>query len=309
MSMKKLGVFLLAALAASTGPTPFSMTQARAEPIPVFVSILPQKTFVEKIGGSLVDVSVMVLPGANPHNYEPRPGQMTALSRARAYFAIGIGFEDVWLGRFASTNPTMRIVRTDQGIEKIPMLPHHHHEEDRGGKAGPQGGERHEEHGGVPDPHVWLSPPHVKTIAENISRALIEIDPANRAAYGENLRKFLQEIESLHARLNALFSDKRGSRFMVFHPAWGYFARTYGLEQIPVEVEGKEPKPSQLKRLIEGARRDGIKVIFVQPQFSAKSAEAIAKGIGGEVVVADDLHPDWAGNLLRQAEKIRAALR
>jgi len=274
-----------------------------AEPLPVFVSILPQKTFVEKIGGPLVNVSVMVLPGANPHNYEPRPGQMSALSRAKVYFAIGIGFEDIWLDRFASANPAMKIVHTEQGIKKIPMAAHRH-EEEKGRKS-----LHGEDHGGTPDPHVWLSPPNVKIIAKNIADSLIQADPGNRADYEKNLVKFHGEIDELDAYLRKIFADRKGSKFMVFHPAWGYFADTYGLEQIPVEIEGKEPKPSKLKELIEHARRDGIKIIFVQPQFSTKSAEAIAKAIGGEVAVADDLHPDWANNLRAQGEKFKKALR
>jgi zinc transport system substrate-binding protein len=275
----------------------FQAANSSAAPIPVFVSILPQKTFVEKIGGAFVSVSVMVLPGANPHNYEPKPGQMIALSKAGIYFAIGIGFEDVWLKRFGSTNPTMKIVHTEQGIDKIPMLSHDHQDSS------------HDEHDGIADPHVWLSPPNVKIIAKNISDGLSQADPAHRADYEENLRKFEREIDDLDAELRKVFSDRKGAKFMVFHPAWGYFAHAYGLEQIPVEIEGKEPKPSKLKALIEQAKRDGIRIVFVQPQFSTKSAEAIAKAIGGEVAVADDLHPEWANNLREQAEKFKKALR
>jgi zinc transport system substrate-binding protein len=301
--MKKPIVLLL--LAAIGFCLSLDVSQASAEPIPVFVSILPQKTFVEKIGGPLVTVSVMVLPGANPHNYEPKPGQMTALSKALVYFAIGIGFEDVWLKRFGSASPKMKIVQTDRGIEKIPMVTHHHEERTDGKKKHAPHGGRH----GIADPHVWLSPPNVKIIAKNISEGLSEVDPAHRATYEENLRKFETEIDELDAELRKIFSDRKGSKFMVFHPSWGYFAQAYGLEQIPVEIEGKEPKPSKLKALIEHAKRDGIKMVFVQPQFSTKSAEAIAKAIGGEVVVADDLHPDWADNLRAQAEKFKTALR
>lgn len=281
---------------------------ALAEPVPILVSILPQKTFVEKIGGSKVDVSALVLPGANPHVYEPKPGQMAAVSKARIFFAVGIGFEDVWLPRFASMNPRMRIVHTEEGIEKIPVEGEHHHDE-ANGKAGKKG-ERssHEEHGGL-DPHVWLSPPNVKVMARNILRALTEVDAANAETYEENYRRFAQEIDQLHSELQAIFSGRKGAKFMSFHPAWGYFARTYGLVQLPVEIEGKEPKPPQLMRLIEQARKEGIRVIFVQPQFSTKSAETIAKAIGGEVVVADDLRPDWAENLREQAARFKAALR
>jgi len=260
------------------------------EPIPVFVSIPPQKYFVEKIGGSLVHVSVMVPPGANPHIYEPRPSQMTALSKSRIYFAIGVTFETVWLPKFAKLNPQMRIVHTDKGIDKMAMVAHHH---DTPSSL---------------DPHVWVSPPEVRIIARNILETFVEMDPSNSRTYQSNEEAFLEEIDRLHKDLTEVFKDKKGLKFMVYHPAWGYFARTYGLEQVPVEIEGKEPKPEQLKGLITRSKKDGIKIIFVQPQFSTKSAETLAKAIGGEVIFADNLREDWEKNLRVQAEKFEQAL-
>ena len=260
------------------------------EPIPVFVSIPPQKYFVEKIGGSLVHVSVMVPPGANPHIYEPRPSQMTALSKSRIYFAIGVTFETVWLPKFAKLNPQMWIVHTDKGINKMAMVAHHH---DTPSSL---------------DPHVWVSPPEVKIIARNILETFMEMDPSNSRTYQSNEEAFLKEIDRLHKDLTEIFKDKKGLKFMVYHPAWGYFARTYGLEQVPVEIEGKEPKPEQLKGLITRSKKDGIKIIFVQPQFSTKSAETLAKAIGGEVIFADNLREDWEKNLRVQAEKFEQAL-
>ena len=260
------------------------------EPIPVFVSIPPQKYFVEKIGGSLVHISVMVPPGANPHIYEPRPSQMTALSKSRIYFAIGVTFETVWLPKFAKLNPRMRIVHTDKGIDKMAMVAHHH---DTPSSL---------------DPHVWVSPPEVRIIARNILETFMEMDPSNSRTYQSNEEAFLKEIDRLHKDLTEIFKDKKGLKFMVYHPAWGYFARTYGLEQVPVEIEGKEPKPEQLKGLITRSKKDGIKIIFVQPQFSTKSAETLAKAIGGEVIFADNLREDWEKNLRVQAEKFEQAL-
>jgi len=259
------------------------------EPIPVFVSIVPQKYFVEKIGGSLVRVSIMVQPGANPHLYEPRPSQMTALSKSRIYFAIGVSFENAWLPRFATLNPQMRIVYADKGIDKIAMVAHHHAP-------------------GSLDPHVWVSPPEVKIISRNILEALVETDPSNSRIYKSNHDAFLLEIDKLDKDLVEIFKDKRGLKFMVYHPAWGYFARAYGLNQVPVELEGKEPKPEQLRALITQSKKEGIKIIFVQPQFSTKSAETIAKAIGGQVIFADPLRGDWERNLRDQAEKFKQAL-
>jgi zinc transport system substrate-binding protein len=270
-----------------------------AERMPICVSIPPQKYFVEKIGGDLVEVSVIVQPGANPHNYEPRPTQMVSLAKARAYFAIGITFESSWLKKISATNRKMAIYHTEEGVDLMPMDAHYHsHEADRD-----------EHRGGAADPHIWLSPPEVKIQAANILRALKKMDSPNSAQYEANYRGFLQEIESLDAELRMVFAGTRGMKFMVYHPAWGYFARAYGLKQVPVELEGKEPKPSPLRELIGYARKEGIRVLFVQPQFSTKSAETIAGAIGGQVVFADPLGFDWARDLREIAEKFRSALK
>jgi len=285
----------------------WALTAMGAEPIPIFVSILPQSTFVEKIGGNLVDVSVMVLPGANPATYEPKPGQMAALSKAKIFYAVGVPFEKVWLRKMASVNPDMRIVHTDKGIEKIPMDTDIF--EDRNLEKSARDKADHHDHG-VKDPHIWLSPPLVMVQARNILVALLDVDPANRSVYEENYRNFIMELLALDAEIIKIFAKKgKDMAFMVFHPAWGYFAEAYGLRQIPVEIEGKEPKPAQMGRLIEHARGKGVKVIFVQPQFSTKSAGIIAKAIGAQVVFADPLDPEWIRNLREQAGKFKEALK
>ena len=267
-----------------------------AEKIDVFVSILPLKYLVEQVGGDFVDVSVMVKPGADPHTYEPKPKQMVSLSKATAYFTIGITFEDVWLPKFKAVNPKMVIIHADENIEKIPMKtdsfysrPDHDH--------------------GLLDPHVWTSPPLVKTICKNILTGLVKIDAARQSIYTDSHGKFEKEINRIHGELQSIFAGKKGLSFMVFHPAWGYFAEAYGLNQIPIEIEGKKPKPAQLKRLIEYARNHGIKIIFVQPQVSNQNAKIIAKAIEGEVVQADPLAYDWSENIRKQADKFKSALK
>lgn len=282
--------------------------------IKTFVSIVPQKYFVERIGGDLVEVFVLVPPAADPHTYEPKPGQMAELARAAVYFAVGVDFEKAWLRRISAVNPAMRIVRTDEGIEKIPLVAHHHHEEkgqanQRDPKAQGRGQlkEPSAGHSGAPDPHVWLSPPLVRIQAKHIAEALAEIDSVNRAHYEENLAAFLRELDAVDMELKSLFARNRGARFMVFHPSWGYFAKAYGLEQVPIEMEGKDPKPAQIKELIHHAREQSIRVVFVQPQFSRKSAEMVAREIGGEVVAVDPLHADWAQNLREVARRFKAA--
>jgi zinc transport system substrate-binding protein len=295
--LTRIKIFIIIAITATYAIVANALA---ADRIPVFVSIVPQKYFVQQIGKDLVDVQVMVAPGASPATYEPRPKQMAALSNTAIYFAIGVPFESVWLGKIAAANPRMKVVHTDAGVKKFPMEAHHHHSE---GQA-----EDLNEHSGL-DPHIWLSPPLVKQQARTICSALQQIDPVHRAIYKANFDSFAAAIDRLNNDLDAVFANAGGLRFMVFHPSWGYFARAYKLHQIPIEMEGKAPKPAQLQSLIARARKDKITVIFVQPQFSTKSARLIAAEIGGRVVVADPLAADWPENLRAVASQIKAALR
>lgn len=285
-------------------------SSAFAAPLNVFVSITPEKYFVEKVGGPLVDVSIMVPPGASPHNYEPKPKQLIALSNAKIYFAIGVNFEDVWLDKISSANTSMKIVHVEKGIEKIPMAGHHHHDDGEAGGEHESVDHHHGEHGrGALDPHVWTSPVQVKIIARNILEALKNEDPVNAPAYEENYDSFIKELDALDSELRSVFDGARGMKFLVFHPSWGYLAKDYGLEQVAIEIQGKEPKPAQLARIIEHAKEEGIKAIFAQPQMSTKSARTIADAIGARVIMADPLAEDWGANLKTQAELFREALK
>jgi zinc transport system substrate-binding protein len=216
---------------------------------------------------------------------------------------VGVPFEAAWLPRIQAANPGMRVVDTAAGIVKRPMAAHAHEgdaDHDHHHDAG---------HQGVLDPHVWLSPPLVKVQARAIRDALVALDPIHQADYDAGLARFVQQIDGLDRELRETFAGREGMGFMVFHPAWGYFAEAYDLVQIPIEIEGKDPKPAQLQQLIETARSRDIRVIFVQPQFSGQSAAAVAAAIGGVVLPADPLAPDWVDNLRRQAAQIREALR
>ena len=270
------------------------------------VSIAPQKYFVEKIAGDLVKVAVMVPPGAAAERYEPKPQQMVALSNSRVYFACGVPFEDAWLAKMAAAAPGMLVVRTDAGIEKRRMEAHSHGDEEESEVAGQ--GQAHE--GLMKDPHIWLSPPLVMIQARNILDGLLKVDPAHKEAYDAGYSRFIGELADLDIAIRNIFWGKGAKiRFMVFHPAWGYFADAYGLTQIPVEMEGKEPKARDLEKLIRVAKDLGIQTVFIQPQFSAKSAQTLAEAIGGRTLPADDLAEDWAGNLRRAAESIAASAR
>jgi len=263
----------------------------------VMVSILPQKYFVERIGGEYVSVNVMVQPGASPATYEPKPEQLAALSEAGAYVSIGVPFEQAWLDRIAAANPDMLIVDTTRGIERMPVAAHHHH-----------GEEHHEGEPENPDPHIWLSPRLVKTQAQTIYEALVQLDPEHKGVYQANLEDFLADIDTLDADIRATLAGVKNRKFMVFHPSWGYFARDYDLEMIPVEVGGQEPSAAELAELIAEAREKGIQVIFAQPQFSTRAAETIAQEIGGEVLLLDPLAEDWLDNMRQVADTFAEVL-
>ena len=243
-----------------------------SEPIQVFVSIVPQKYFVEKIGGDFVAISVMVPPGASPASYEPKPHQMIALSKAKICFTVGVPFEKIWLEKIIATNSDMLCIHTESGIEKIPM--------------------QHNQAHGIQDPHVWLSPPLVMIQARNIVSGLIAVDPLHQTVYEANYKKFIAELVDLDAEIRGVLAERgKGLEFMVFHPAWGYFARAYGLKQVPVEIEGKAPKPADLQRLIQHAKERDITMVFTQLQFSSKHANVIANAIGGQVVFCKSSGP------------------
>lgn len=286
----------LALLALAAGP-------ALAGGLPVAVSIPPQKYFLERIAGPLVETMVLVPPAADAHTYEPKPSQMHALAGARLFFAIGIDFEQAWLPRIVSASKGLRIVRCDAGIAKLAMPEHHGHGDHR------PGAKNHDDDG--LDPHVWVSPPEARIIVATMAEALAQTDPAHAATYRAGAAGLLREIDALDARIRALFAKAppNAREFMVFHPAWGYFARAYGLTQVPVEVAGKSPGPRELARLIEHAKARNIKVVFAQPQFSDKSAAALARAIGGEVLKADPLAEDWVANLEAVAKAFASALR
>lgn len=279
------------------------ITPALYAKINAVVSIVPQKSFVEAIGGELVNVTVMVLPGSSPHSYEPKPSQMKEINDAKIYFAIGVEFENAWLKRFANQNKSLKIVDTAKGIEKLAMLKHKHEDENDNHKGHHH---HHDDHKAESkDPHVWTSTQNLKVIAKNIYNELILIDSENSTIYEANYKLLINKIDSVQSQIKEILKDTpKDSKFMVFHPAWGYFAHEYGLVQIAVEVEGKEPKPSVLAELIKEAREENIKAIFTQPEFSDKSAKAIADELQIPVIKVSPLNPKWDENLINLAKAI-----
>lgn len=270
-------------------------TLADERPLDVFVSILPQKYFVERVGAERVAVSVMVGPGRSPATYDPTPRQLSRLSEAELYFRIGVAFENVWMDRIRAANPHMQIIDSLRGIELRTV-------DSAARDESPAG------NGGIKDPHVWTDPGRVKIMAANIRDALIESDPEHRADYERNYKSFAADLERLDSWIRDLFRELPSHNFMVFHPSWGYFADAYGLRQIPIESGGKEPGPKTLALLIDDARKAGVKVIFVQQQFSRRTAQTVAQAIGAEVVSVDPLAEDYLENMRRVARAFAGAL-
>lgn len=397
------------------------------------MSILPQQTFVEKIGAHKVNVTTMVKPGSDPHSYEPKPSQMIAISKADLYFPIKIEFEDAWLNRFKEQNKNMLFIEMTKGIEFLKMPKHgnlgeslpyewagvfklkkgdytwsfakvkgeyadpkmkffmrkaqhkapdliesykdeakkvfesqntihvkkgdslqavkehytlhfNEYEQQTVFKVSikedgeylfftehmpfefedkehffkdfakndvepmleyPQSNGHHHHHHNSFDPHTWVSPSNVKIMAKNIYDALCEHDSKNSNFYKKNYELFLDEIDVTDAKIKKMFSHlPKETKFMVFHPSWGYFAKEYNLVQLAVEVEGKEPKPKMLVKIIDKAREENIKAIFTQKEFSDKSAKAIANELGIKVIKETPLSPAWSKNLINIANAI-----
>jgi len=258
--------------------------------IGVIVSIPPQAEFVEKIGGDKVKVTVMVPPGANPHTYEPLPDQLNDVSQAELYAEVGSGieFENVWMDKISSTNKKMVILNCSEGINFIPNTEN-------------EGDNEY-------DTHVWVSPQNAKIMVENIYHGLIQVDPANRDYYKANKDKYMKELEKADESIRKSLSGHKNNKIMVYHPAWGYFCRDYGLTQIAIEKNGKEPTPQGIASLINQAKKEKIKIIFISPQYSRKNADAIASEIGGQVITVDSLDKNYIENLNKVAESFKKAL-
>ncbi|PVV11531.1 MAG: ABC transporter substrate-binding protein [gamma proteobacterium symbiont of Ctena orbiculata] len=275
-----------------------------AEPLRVFASVVPIQTFVQRIGGEHVDARAMVRPGFDPHTYDPTPQQISALAGTALYVRAGLPFEKAWMERVRSANPQMQVLDAREGISLREIEAHGHDEDD--------GHDEHDSHESVDDheqdPHVWTSPPLVKHMAGKIRHKLIQLAPDHAANFTRNHDALLAELDALDAELNRLLDPLVNRKFMVFHPAWGYFADHYRLIQVPIEHEGKSPGARTLAALIEQAKQEKIKVVFVQPQFDKRQARQVAQAIGGIVVPVDPLAADYADNLRRVGQQFSQAL-
>lgn len=246
----------------------------------VFVSVLPQKMMLERIGGKYVEVRVMVGKGYDPATYQPTPRQIAALADADMYLRTGVPFESNWLPRFQSVNPRMQVVDLRDGIKLKPVLKHNH-------------GERQE----VLDPHIWTDPLLLDHQAALVRDLLQRRLPEHADEFAEKYRHLSQQLHDLDQEISEMLAGVDQRSFLVFHPAWGYFARRYGWQQVAAEHDGKEPNARELALLIEQAIQHDIRKVIIQPQNKSKTARTLAEAIGGRLVVADPLAEDYFSGL------------
>ena len=294
----------------------------------VTTSILPTKFFVEKIAGDDAKISTMVVDGANPHTYEPRPAQMKELENSEIYFGVGgTEFDNVWVEKFKKQYPKIKFVDTASGIEKMKNHDHDEdhddhdeHDHDKHEHGDHDHHAKHHEHGddddhkkhhhhGKFDPHVWMDPVLAKTQAQNILNALKEKYPADAAKFDENFAKFVKELDELDAYAKEKLGALNGGKFLIYHPALGYFAHRYNLEELSVEIEGKEPKPAELKELIDTAKEEKIKTIFIAKGFPTKAAQTIAKETSANVVKIDILSEQWDKSMREIIDEIAKSMK
>lgn len=299
MPFKPLFPCVLALFAPLLSPPAFAQP-----PLQVVVSILPQQDWVERVGGERVQVLTLVQPGDNEATYSPGPATLAALDGARAWFTLGVHFEMTWLGRITRDRPGMEVVplyqglplrRVEQGIAAGQPARGHDHD-------------HHHDHAGMPDPHTWTDPRLAARMVERIAATLGRLDPAGAAEYTARSRELQAEMLALHEEIAALLAPVQGGTFIVFHPSWGYFADAYGLNQLPIETGGREPGPRGLAEVIRHGREAGVRAVFVQQQFSQRSARAVAEALGAKVVEADPLALDYLGNLREVSMRMAEAL-
>ena len=274
----------------------------------VFVSIGPQLESVRRIGGGAVDVHAMLPAGLNPETFSPDARQMSALARADAYVTIGVPFEKMLVAKIRASFPNLKIVdgRAGMSFRRMEGGVHHHHENHHDHDDDDH--DEHDHEAGEDDPHVWLSIENMKCHARTVAKALAEVLPdTEHAAIDARAAEYLRELDALSAELKAKLARLSGKEAVVYHPAFGYFLDDHGIRQKAVELEGKEPGARYLGTVIREAKREGIRVIFVQSQFNAKAAEVLSHEIGGKVLPFDPLPADYSDGLRRLADALLEA--
>lgn len=254
----------------------------------ITVTVLPQKYFADKIAGNKMEISCMIPAGSNPEAYDPSPSQLVNLSKSKAYLAVGnLGFELAWLDKLSKNHPNLKVLNSSDSIKLIINEDNDTHDH------------LHNTHSHIgPDPHTWSSPKSARIMAKNIYNAIVSIDPEHKKFYTKNYTDLLLEINTLDVEISKKLYSLKNRSFLIYHPALTYLARDYELNQYSVEFNGKEPTPQHLKTLIEIAKKEKIRVIFVQKEFDVKNAQILAEQANCKIAVIDPLSYNWGKSIL-----------
>lgn len=269
----------------------------------ISVSIPPQAFFVEKIAKDSVEINILIPPNSDEHTMEFKPQALKKLEQSEIYFLADLELEKILEKKFKSVLKNVKIVNINEGIHLLEGGHDHEHEHDHDHDR--HHAEEHDEHN---DPHVWLDPILVKKLAQNITQALVQSFPNNKEFYEANLANFLKELDQMDAQIAEKLKNIKRNEFIVYHPSWAYLAKRYNLVQIPVEIDGKEPKSKDLQNLIKLAKEKDIRVIFVQLGFPENSAKVLAKELNAQIVSINHLARNWDEELLKSIQALSSAL-
>ena len=254
----------------------------------ITVSILPERTFVQKIVGDDFEINVLIPPGSSPAAYTLLPSQLKDIAHSAVWFRMGyIGFEHSWKDKIAQANTSMKVINLSEGLDLI--------------------AEKEEQHGdhvhleGI-DPHTWLSPRLVKQMANKILDEVSKMKPEKADVYKANYEQFLKECDALDAELRSKLEPYKGKKIIVFHPSLSYYAREYGLDQYSLESGGKEPTPAHMKSVVDLANKENLRVIYIQSEFDREHARVFANEIKGKIVEVWPLNPEWEANLRKMTD-------
>lgn len=270
-----------------------------AKPV-VVASIAPVEYLAKAVGGEKIET--LSLAKGDVHSYEPKPNDMKAVAKASLFIAAGLEFEEAWIPRFKASAKNLVVVKSDAKIAKLKEEYGEHAEHETKAEA-----DKHGEHAAHADPHVWLNPMLAITMARNISDALIDMDKANKDFYLENFQKLMNDLLAFDENAKAGLAGLKNRKFVVYHPAWGYFAAHYDLEQISIERGGKEPKINEMASTVKMIKDENIKVIFADPNRSQKSAQVLASQTGAKVELLDPLGYNLLENLKSAVGAIKNA--
>lgn len=269
-----------------------NLAEGNSKPV-VTVTIEPYRYFVDQIAGDKVKVNVMVPAGSNPETYEPTAQQMVQLSQSDLYFKVGrIGFEETWMKKLIDNAPEMKVIDTSKGISPAKTA------------------------GGVIDPHVWMSVNSAAYITTNICKALCELMPQDSAYFAERREKFADVTNDVASTFTHFLLATKNAReelthqktkripFVIYHPALTYFAKDHGLDQYPIEEEGREPSIAQLQALIDKAKKEQIKTVFIQKEFANRNTQTFIDATGAKPIEINPLAYNWKREMISIIQKL-----